>query len=201
MAKIPSELRHEVIETIYERLDRLHWEQLPDDERSVQYAAFVADPVIGGKLSPYMDEAGVRVWIKDGPAKEYRRAIEGFGPYATYSSRRLTGPADLVIQALGRGWSVIPESILQKPMRCNAVHEDGSRVTALWGPAASFKDLYWHASVARADAAGEGIAIIITKLATALLPNTDWDRFQKLAGLINASCHQVTQHAGRKVGL
>jgi hypothetical protein len=199
MVNIPKELRQEIIKTIYERLDRLHWEQLQDDERSALYAAFVRDPTIGEKLAPYMDEARLRVWIKDGPVKEYRRAIEGFGAYATYTSRRLAGPADLVVQALGHGWSVVPESVRQKPMRCDAVHEDGRSVAALWGPASTFKDLYWHASVARASAEKAEIAIVITKLATALLPAPDWDRFQALARLISASCHQVTQHAARKL--
>lgn len=198
MAKIPDNLRHEVIKTIYERLDFLHWEQLQDDERSEQYAAFVEDPVIGGKLLPYKDESGIRVWIKDGPAKEYRRAIEGVGSYAKYTVRQLTGASDLVDQALGRGWTVVPHSIQHKPMRCDAVHEDGRRITALWGPESSFKDLYWHASMTRTDAPGVEIVIIIAKLVTAPLPPAAWNRYCQLAKLIGVMCHQVTQTVTRK---
>jgi hypothetical protein len=200
MARIPDFLRNEVIQVVYERLDKVHWEQLQDDERSDRYAAFVEDPAIGGRLNPYKDESGIRVWIKDGPAKEYRRALEGIGSYAKYTSRQLTGPAELVEQALGRSWSVVANSIQQKPMRCDAVHVDGRRLKVLWGPGSSFKDLYWYASVTRADAAETEIAIVVTKLATARLPMADWNRYERLSRLISVSCYQVTQNVTKKPG-
>lgn len=198
MSNIPDFIRHEVIEAIYQRLDLLHWEQLQDDERSEQYAAFVEDPAIGGKLLPYKDESGVRVWIKDGPAKEYRRAIEGFGSYSRYTKRQLTGVSDLIALTLGREWSLVPGSVQQKPMRCAARHEDGRHATALWGPASSFKDLFWHASITRVDAPAVEVAIIITKLVTAQLPMAEWERYRRLAGIMGVACHQITQSVSRK---
>jgi hypothetical protein len=196
MGWIPDDLRHQVIRTIYKRMDDLHWEQLQDDQRSGHYAAFVEDPAIGGVLLPYRDESGIRVWIKDGPAKEYRRAIQGVGPYAEYTNRQLTGADRLIEQALGQGWSVVPGSIKDKPMRCAVEDVDGSRVTAIWGPLSSFKDLFWHAAVTLTDKPAAEVSIIITKPATAALPG--WDRYQRLASLINATCYQVTQSVTRK---
>src|SRR5688572_301489 len=110
MSTMPAAVRREVIEELYRQLDALRWESLPAPQSTAAYAKFVADPLIGGKLAPYMAESKVRVWIKDGPAKEYRRALEGIGSFAEFTSRAFPGPQVLVSSALGEGWSVVPGS-------------------------------------------------------------------------------------------
>lgn len=199
MSTIPDDVRNEVIAAIYQRMDGVQWEQLRDDQRSALYASFVEEPDIGGRLAPYKDEPGIRVWIKDGPAKEYRRALEGVGAYAKYTSRQLTVPQELIEQALGNDWVIDPASVKQKPMRCEASHsQTGGSVMAVWGPETSFKDLYWHASLATLAGQYGQVSIIITKSMVAPLPNTSWRRYCRLATLIGASCHQVTQSVIRK---
>ena len=198
MAQVPDAIRREIITVIYRRLDHLHWEQLGTAERSEHYAAFVNDPAIGGKLSPYKDESGIRVWIKDGPAKEYRRAIEGAGPYAEYTDRKLGGPNELVDQTLGRHWVVVQDSIVQKPMRCDVVNEDGNMCRVFWGPSSVFKELYWHASLAKIHLDKARIVVIVTKPSLAPLPENEWEMYGKLSSLLGITCYQATQNMTRK---
>ena len=200
MSHVPDNLRREIIREIYKRLDHLRWEQLGPGERSKHYAAFVNDPEIGGRLNPYKDESGIRVWIKDGPAKEYRRAIEGAGPYAIYTDRQLVGPNELVEQALGVGWSILEDSVMEKPMRCDARNGDGRVVRTLWGPPAVFKELLWHAALTKTDNEDAQVAIIVAKTSMAPLPEQEWTRFRKLSALVGVACHQVTQNMSKKTG-
>jgi hypothetical protein len=120
------------------------WEYLSNSEKTNQYRQWIADPSIGGILGSFMREENARVWIKDGPMKEYARAQEGFGPYARYAVQRFKGAGEVVQAAFGAGWSVVDDSIGEKPMHCLATDGLSTRYVC-WGRPGSFRDLMWAA--------------------------------------------------------
>src|SRR3712207_1110938 len=96
---------------------RLGWGELTMGERSLQYARWLEEPEVGGRLAAFMTPAKARVWIKDGPAKEYQRAVAGVGRYAHLTASRTGEPARIVTRVLGSGWSADVESVRVKPLR------------------------------------------------------------------------------------
>jgi len=126
----------------------LDWEEISSREKTSYYAQWVEDPAIGGELADYYTAEGMRVWLKDGPLKEYARALEDFGGYAQYATKRLTPPSEFIPQVLGASWTIVDNSIGEKPMHCTV--SDGTRERYVcWGKPRAFRDLLW-AAVSRA---------------------------------------------------
>jgi len=72
--RIPNEVRKELRERLWALADELGWQGLSWVEKSPQYEAWTKDPNIGGRLSRYMDQRRVRVYIKDTIMKGYVRS-------------------------------------------------------------------------------------------------------------------------------
>jgi hypothetical protein len=200
MAGIPSKVRAEIIEELVRQLDAARWEELPANQASEMYDRFVKDPKIGGRLADFMPAEKVRVWIKDGPAKEYRRALEGIGPIAPFTKRSYPGPESVVHLALGDQWSPKPNTITEKPMRCFAEDPDGRSMFVIWGPFSALQGLIWNSCLVRAQDPQKPITVVITKPNGAPLPASDWKLVMALSEIVGASCKQITYAVSRKTG-
>lgn len=198
MANLPTPIRTAALQAVYARLDELRWETLGNSERTAEYNRMVSDPGIGGRLAPYMDPGKIRVWIKDGPAKEYRRALEGIGPFASFTTRTLGSPDQVVASALGEGWRIEEDSLAEKPMRCIAVDSSGNRKFVIWGALDNLSGLVWHAVRERADRPDSRPLIVVTRPSTTNLSVAEWDLAQRICEVIGVDCTQVVQEVTRK---
>jgi hypothetical protein len=179
-ATVPPGQLTEVIRTLYATAERLGWEHLPPQERSTQYARWVADPAVGGVLTRYMTSEQTRSWIKDGPMKEFARARRGTGRYAQYGQPSGTGPPNLVQAALGEGWTVVDGSLGDKPSHCRARRDDETAYVT-WGTAPNFRHLVWAALRAAVETDAPA-AIVVTETTERPTPEADaaWQR--RIAG-------------------
>lgn len=200
MAKVPSDVRTAVIEELVRQLDAARWEEMSSSAASEMYDRFVRDPKIGGRLSPYMPAEKVRVWIKDGPAKEYRRALEGIGSIASFTKRAYPGPESVVRLALGDQWSPKADTIEEKPMRCFAEDPADQLMFVIWGPLSALQGLIWNSCLIRAGDSSKPITIVVTKPNSAPLPADEWKLVKSLCDIVGAGCKQVTYAVSRKPG-
>ncbi|HBH55888.1 MAG TPA: hypothetical protein DDY46_04520 [Kocuria sp.] len=192
MTKIPDQLRREVIAELYRRFDALRWEERTQSERSTIYQRVVDDPTVGGRLASHLPVDRIRVWIKDGPAKEYRRALEGVGAYAEFTQRRTAGANGVIEAVLGKDWVLVDGSVGEKPMRCSAELGDCRRLL-VWGPESSLKDLFWHAAVHVAECADDGSPlIVVTRRGNAPIDSALWQRANKLSEVIGCNVMQAS---------
>lgn len=72
--RIPKSLRDELRITLWDKADELGWQGLTWAQKSPLYEAWTRDPEIGGRLSHYVDQRRIRVYLKDTIMKGYVRA-------------------------------------------------------------------------------------------------------------------------------
>jgi hypothetical protein len=196
--KLPDDVRAEVVAELARQFDSARWEEISASEASEMYDRFVKDPSIGGRLITYMPADKVRVWIKDGPAKEYRRALEGVGPLAQYTSREYPGPDSVVRLALGDEWVPDSGTLQEKPMRCFASDPAGQSMFVIWGPVSALQGMIWNSCLIRAKDPVEPITVVVTKPSAAPLGDEEWSLVKSLADIVDADCKQVTYAVRRK---
>jgi hypothetical protein len=133
-----------VIRKVYGDALQLDWQHQTDPQHTAQYARWLDDREVGGVLGQWMSLEEQRVWLKDGPLKEFARARAGMGDCARYLDKHPSNPSVVVPRTLGQGWSPVPKSNGVKPLSCRA--SDGvTSITLFWGPARDFKHLLWAA--------------------------------------------------------
>ncbi|MGW5987181.1 hypothetical protein ACWFRT_15635 [Streptomyces anulatus] len=150
---IPTDLEEEVVRLLYKRMADLNWIYLPDSERTSHYVTWTSDPEVGGRLLPFIGKPeNVRPWLKDRPMKEYTRATYGVGKWAPLVAKPSTPVSELVVRALGSGWTVDLETLDIKPLRVTIRHEDDEETGRrfAWAPMRDFKHLAWAAIAAQA---------------------------------------------------
>ncbi|WP_406343281.1 hypothetical protein [Streptomyces sp. NBC_00648] len=167
MSDIDEEIRREVIAEVYRQVDELDWDGMGPRERSQWYVRWIDDPLIGGKLTRFIERDRVRVWIKDGPIKELPRARYGIGPYAQFAVSRYPGMEQIAHQAIGPDWVADPGTIDVKPNRC-LVRGSKADVLMIWGPAAKLADLVWAGINARVDGGAEPLIVVTSPQGTRL---------------------------------
>lgn len=152
MALLPSSVENEIVRQLFSEAEAVGWQLLPVTARTAQYKRWMDSPEVGAKLQEFMTAAQARVWIKDGPMKEFSRAVHGFGKYAALISSPAPSVEELVKEALGPEWSVLHGSLRSKPMRVSVADGQESAVFA-WGPPTDLKHLVWAGlvSVSRGD--------------------------------------------------
>ncbi|MEU0091830.1 hypothetical protein [Kribbella sp. NPDC006257] len=198
MAAIPLEVRTEVITELVRQFDAVRWEELSAHSASEMYDRFVKDPKIGLRLSAFMPAEKIRVWIKDGPAKDYRRALEGIGPIASFTNRAYPGPQSVVRLALGDQWVPRADTIEEKPMRCFAEDPRGQSMFVIWGPLSAIQGLIWNSCLIRVQDPLKPITVVVTKPNSAPLAAADWRLVEALSDIVDADCKQVTYAVSRK---
>ena len=70
---VPDTTRNSLKAKLWEQADRLDWAMLSPTDKSRHYEVWTRDANIGGRLSRYMDQGQVRVYIKDTLLKDYMR--------------------------------------------------------------------------------------------------------------------------------
>lgn len=71
---VPDTTRTDLQKKLWQRADNLGWATLSPTVKSRHYEAWTKSSEIGGRLSRYMDQGQVRVYIKDTLLKEYARS-------------------------------------------------------------------------------------------------------------------------------
>ncbi|MFE0879967.1 hypothetical protein ACFW4X_34640 [Streptomyces smyrnaeus] len=199
MAALPEPIRLEIFAELARHFDAVRWEEVSAPAATEMYDRFAKDPKIGGRLAQFMPTEKIRPWIKDGPAKQYRRALEGVGPMAQMTSREYPGPRSVVRVALGAGWTPRAETLDVKPMRCFADGPDGEAAFVTWGPMNGLQGMVWHACLRRVESESQPITIAVTKPNAAPLPDDEWNLALSLATIVGARCEQVTYAVSRKM--
>jgi hypothetical protein len=141
---LPEALRADVVRALYADANQLGWATLGPQAKTTAFNRWIDDPRVGGRLTSYMTPEQARLWIKDGPMKEYVRAMRGTGRFAEFGRQGGTSPQDIVDRALGAG-AQIDGNIGTKPPHCLATSTDGTKAYITWGDASSLKHLLWAA--------------------------------------------------------
>ena len=153
---------------------------LSQSERTRKYAEWLKDSQVGGVLTQYLTPEDARVWIKDGPMKEYARALAGIGKYAGLIETPALSASEVVARALGADWHLVPESTRVKPLRCLA--ERGmERTLVVWGPSRDFKHLLWAALKATDAKAQPPAQVVVTETFERQTPATERERQRRFA--------------------
>lgn len=74
MTSLPELVRYSIKEKLWLLADKIDWMSLQGPKKSHLYDEWVRSPEIGGVLSRYIDQAQVRVYLKDTLMKDYPRA-------------------------------------------------------------------------------------------------------------------------------
>lgn len=148
---VPEHIERQIVAVLFADAACMNWQHMNLSQRSKQYAGWVSDLRVGGVLKAFMAGEEARVWIKDGPMKEFSRACSGQGKYAYLIVDPAPSPQALVRLALGNDWRITPGSQRIKPLRVSALSSTSERIVFAWGPAKDFKHLLWAAlsSIAR----------------------------------------------------
>lgn len=178
--RVPREMERKVVARLYADAIRLDWASLTPQQRSTQYAKWVAEDEVGGRLREYLSDTGARVWIKDGPMKEWRRALSGVGRYADLIEHSTDVPSTLVAKVLGTDWELERASIQAKPLRLAARRDDAEAVIT-WGNPRDLKHLVWAALVASAEGDARPWTLCLIETFTKPTPTNEKQAHQRLA--------------------
>lgn len=134
-----------VVTALYEDAHAKNWTHLSPRDKSQAYSAWVEDERVGGVLTKYMTPEAARAWIKDGPMKEYGRALRGAGRYARFGDSGGTTADDIIRAVLGEGWRLVEGSAGVKPFHAQATDGEGKKAYLAWDEGRNFKNLIWAA--------------------------------------------------------
>jgi hypothetical protein len=190
--KLPNEIREVVCRELYRQVHAMDWESMSDQQKTEQYSLWVDDPAIGGEMADHFTAEGMRVWLKDGPMKEYSRALEGIGQYAKYAVKKLTDIGDTVHEVLGRKWRTVPGTLAEKPMHVIVTNGTVRRYVC-WGQPHTLRDLIWAAIREAVDAQVRPLVVVTLRENT--LQTSDDVAFQdKVAAHCGLDLIRVTRH-------
>lgn len=147
---VPKEIETKVAAKLYGDAMRIDWNAMTPRQHSLQYEKWVSEPEVGGKLKEYLNDANARVWIKDGPMKEWSRALSGVGKYANLIEDSEYVPTKLVSKVLGTEWTAELNTIKTKPLRLVASRGETEAVIT-WSSPRDLKHLVWAALSASAN--------------------------------------------------
>ncbi len=178
--RIPKEVETKVVTRLYADAKELDWASLTPQQHSAQYTKWVDEPEVGGRLREYLSASDARVWIKDGPMKEWSRSLSGVGKYADLVDGADDTPARLVRKALGEGWHVDNDTLRVKPLRVTARNDEDEAVLT-WAPANGLKHLVWAALTASAEGDSRNWVLCVVETFTKPTPANEKQAHQRLA--------------------
>jgi hypothetical protein len=178
--RIPKEVETAVVTKLYADAEAVDWATMTPQEHSAQYAAWVDDPLVGGRLQEYVTAGDARVWIKDGPMKEWARSHSGIGKYSHFVEGADDVQALLARKAVGDGWQPDPQTLQIKPARMLVRNGEHEKVLT-WAPAAGLKHLVWAALVAAAEGDSRPWVLAVVETLTKPTPANERKAHQRLA--------------------
>lgn len=178
--RVPRDIEVAIVSRLFRDADELDWGHISSGERTAQYSNWLQARDIGGELTRYMTSDEARVWIKDGPMKEWSRAVNGVGRYADLIVNPQASAASIVTKALGQNWVVQDGSLMVKPLRV-VVARDQEQAVFTWGPARDFKHLLWAALKADAEGDPRDWVLCTTSTFTRPLPANSVRFHQRIA--------------------
>lgn len=192
---IPEAQLASVVTALYKDAHAKNWIHLPPRDRSHAYSAWVEDARVGGVLTKYMTPEAARAWIKDGPMKEYGRALRGTGRYARFGRSGGTSAPDIILAALGVGWQLVEGTAGIKPFHALATDENGTTAYLAWDEARNFKNLVWAALRAslKLDIPGH---VVITEPPGTSTARDVGDVHAAIAQRCGLELHYVREHFG-----
>lgn len=192
---LPVSLRTQIVEAIYGDADRLGWQTMPLPDRTKTFNDWIGDDRVGGILTRFMTPEQARSWIKDGPMKEYARALRGAGRYAAQGRHGGTGPLDVVRHALGTN-AEIDGLVGTKPLHCLARQaNDAGTAFVTWGDSRNFRNLLWAAL--RASVLDNLEAhIVVLEPRGLTIASDESKREQALADRCNVQLHHMREILG-----
>jgi hypothetical protein len=189
--RIPREVELNVVAKLYADARERDWASMTPQQHSAQYAKWVEDPEVGGRLREYLNDTDTRVWIKDGPMKEWSRSLSGVGKYATLIEDSEDVPTKLVQKALGQEWTVDRESIQTKPLRLVArLGEEEAVIT--WAGSRDLKHLVWAALIASAEGDTRPWTLCVIETFTRPTPTNEKQAHQRLAKRCNLTVKHIS---------
>ena len=192
---LPEAIRADVVRALYADANQLGWSTLAPQAKTVAFNRWIEDPRIGGRLTGYMSPEQARLWIKDGPMKEYARAMRGAGRFAEFGRQGGTSPHDIVKRALGDGFQ-IDGSIGTKPPHCLATTSDGTTAYVTWGDASSLKHLMWAAVRASIAHNIPGHVVVLEPPGT-VTPSATADEQKAIMSRCGLTLHHLREVLGR----
>ena len=90
MSDIDEEIRREVIAEVYRQVDELDWDGMAPRERSQWYVRWIDDPLIGGKLTRFINAIGSAYGSRTDRSRNYPGPATALAP--TPSSRLVATP-------------------------------------------------------------------------------------------------------------
>jgi hypothetical protein len=181
MPRIPPEIEMTVVAQLYSDASELDWTSLRPHQRSAQYDRWLETPEVGAKLRAYLSGSAARVWIKDGPMKEWTRALSGVGKYATLIGDSTTTQLKVVQKALGPNWGPLCDTLKVKPLRIVARQDDETEAVVTWAPANGLKHMIWAALTASAEGDTRDWMICVTESFTRPTPANEKQAHLRLA--------------------
>lgn len=178
--RIPKEIEWKVVRKLYADAKELDWATLTPQQHSAQYGKWVADAEVGGRLREYLSDSEVRVWIKDGPMKEWSRSRSGVGKYADLVEAAEDVPSKLVRKALGTDWEFDRSTIRTKPLRILARKEEEETIVT-WAAAKDLKHLIWAALTADAEGDARPWVVCVVETFTKPTPANERNAHLRLA--------------------
>lgn len=197
---LPDAIRADVVRALYADANQLGWATLGPQAKTVAFNRWIEDPRIGGRLTGYMSPEQARLWIKDGPVKEYTRAMRGAGRFAEFGRQGGTSPQDIVNRALGDG-AEIDGNIGTKPPHCLATTSHGTAYVT-WGDASSLKHLLW-AAVRASISHNVPAHIVVLEPPGTVTPSATADEQKAITDRCGLSLHHLREVLGsmtREVG-
>lgn len=196
---LPASMRAQIVEAIYGDADRLGWQTLSLPDRTRTFNEWISDGRIGGVLTQFMTPEQARSWIKDGPMKEYARALRGAGRYAAHGRQGGTSPLDVIRHALGNN-AEIDGLVGTKPLHCLARKAEGAgAVYVTWGDSRNFRNLLWAALRASVlDNLDAHIVVLEPRGLTT--PSDECKRQQAFADRCSVELHHMREILGTPMG-
>ena len=184
--RIPKEVETKVVTHLYADAARLDWVSMTPQQHSAQYARWVEEPEVGGKLKEFLSASEARVWIKDGPMKEWSRSLSGVGKYASLVEGAEDTTARLTRKAVGEAWTPDLETLRVKPLRVTVRSSEGETEKVLaWAPANGLKHIVWAALTASGEGDSREWVLCIVETFTRPTPANDKQAHLRLAKRCN----------------
>jgi hypothetical protein len=177
---LPKAIVTMVVTKLYADAKSLGWANLNSRQHSAQYAKWVDDPDVGGLIRSFTPEGDIRMWIKDGPMKEWSRAQSGVGKYTSLIEGAADTPKKLVSKVLGADWKLDESSPKTKPLRIVA-RKGADEIVLSWAEAKDLKHLVWAALTASAEGDKREWVICIVETLTKTTPANEKKTHERLA--------------------